>query len=188
MNNIEKSTQILREEHRLMECATLAFADIIKELQRGDALDHAARSGRSPNRSRPMLGDGITRRKIFSCPWCVLAEVALLSIPGALSTRQHQHIQPLLAHLEGAAHEYLQAAHGTPESLVRSLRNIIDFYPGHMWKADHLLFPLANELLSEVDQVVLLQQFDWIESVIDSDMDEQLRAIVAEFRPEPRTA
>jgi len=34
MKNIEKSTQVLREEHRLIESATLAFADIIKELER----------------------------------------------------------------------------------------------------------------------------------------------------------
>jgi len=71
---------------------------------------------------------------------------------------------------------------------VRSLRDVIDFYPGHMWKADHLLFPLGDELLSEADQQVLIQQFDWIESVVGSDIDEQLRAIVAEFRPKPRAA
>ena len=38
MKNIEKSTQVLREEHRLIESATLAFADIIKELERDTAL------------------------------------------------------------------------------------------------------------------------------------------------------
>jgi hypothetical protein len=57
-----------------------------------------------------------------------------------------------------------------------------------MWKAEHLLFPLADELLSEADQCVLIQQFDLIESVVGSDLNEQLRAIVAEFRPEPSRA
>ncbi len=53
-----------------------------------------------------------------------------------------------------------------------------------MWKADHLLFPLAGELLSAADQDVLIQQFDWIESAVGSDTDEQLRTVVPEFRPE----
>ncbi len=39
MKNIEQSTQVLREEHRLIERANLAFADIIKELQEGSVLD-----------------------------------------------------------------------------------------------------------------------------------------------------
>jgi hemerythrin-like domain-containing protein len=187
MNNIEKSTQILREEHRLIECATLAFADIIKELQRGNALD------------RRRVWEITQSFNTYVGRWHHAKEGFLLSMvrarggcsaeyPGRTFYEEHRHIRPLLGNLEGATHEYLQAAHGIPESLVRSLRDIVDFYPGHIWKADHLLFPLANELLSEVDQVVLLQQFDWIESVVDSDIDEHLRAIVAEFRPEPRTA
>jgi hemerythrin-like domain-containing protein len=135
-----------------------------------------------------MWGDGITQRKIFSCPWYVLRGGCSAEYPGRTFYEEHQRIQPLLANLAKTAHEYLQAAHCTPESLVRSLRDVIDFYPGHMWKADHLLFPLGDELLSEADQQVLIQQFDWIESVVGSDIDEQLRAIVAEFRPKPRAA
>jgi hemerythrin-like domain-containing protein len=98
---------------------------------------------------------------------------------------EHHHIHSLLVDLAKAAREYLEAFRVTRELLVRSLRDAVDFYPGHMWKAEHLLFPLADELLSEADQCVLIEQFDWIESVVGSDVNEQLRAIVAEFRPEP---
>ena len=71
---------------------------------------------------------------------------------------------------------------------MHSLRNVVDFYPGHMWKAEHLLFPLADELLSEMDQSVLIQQFDWIESIVGAEINGELRAIVAEFRSEPTRA
>jgi hypothetical protein len=39
MTNIEKSTQVLREEHRLIERAILAFTGIIKDLDADTALD-----------------------------------------------------------------------------------------------------------------------------------------------------
>jgi hypothetical protein len=57
-----------------------------------------------------------------------------------------------------------------------------------MWKADHVLFPLADDLLSETDQGVLVEQFSWIESAVGGDADEELRAIVAEFIPKPKAA
>ena len=187
MKNIEKSTQVLREEHRPIESATLAFADIIKELERDTALD------------RRRVWEIVQSFKTYVGRWHHAKEDFLLSMvrarggcsaeyPGRNFYEEHQRIQPLLANLAKTAYEYLQAAHCTPESLVRSLRDVIDFYPGHMWKADHLLFPLVDELLSEEEQQVLIQQFDWIESVVGSDIDEQLRAIVAEFRPKPRAA
>jgi hypothetical protein len=65
---------------------------------------------------------------------------------------------------------------------------VVDFYPGHMWKADHILFPLADDLLSEKDQGVLIEQFAWIESAVGGNADEQLRAIATEFHPKPKVA
>jgi hemerythrin-like domain-containing protein len=187
MKNIERSTQILREEHRLIESAILAFTGIIKEIDAGAALDRhrgweiaqsfKTYAERWHHAKEDYLGSMIPARLGSSAqyPVCTFYE-------------EHQHIRPLLADLAKSAHEYLGTLPGAPESLARSLRDVVDFYPGHMWKAEHLLFPLADELLSEADQCVLIQQFDLIESVVGSDLNEQLRAIVAEFRPEPSRA
>lgn len=187
MKDIEKSTQILREEHRLIESATLAFAEVIRKLDAGTALD------------RRRVWEIAESFKIYVERCHHAKEDFLLSMlrarggssgdyPFRTFYEEHQHIQPLLANLGKAAHEHLRMFHGTPESLVHSLRDVVDFYPGHMWKADHLLFPLADELLLRSDQEVLIQQFDWIESVVGGDINEQLRAIVAEFRPESTRA
>ena len=40
MRDSEKSTQVLREEHRLIESALLSFAGIIKRFETGAALEH----------------------------------------------------------------------------------------------------------------------------------------------------
>lgn len=79
---------------------------------------------------------------------------------------EHHRVELLLASLRKTATECLEAVHRSPEPLVESLRAVVDFYPGHVWKADHILFHLADELLSETDQDVLVEQFAWIESAV----------------------
>jgi hemerythrin-like domain-containing protein len=32
--------------------------------------------------------------------------------------------------------------------LIRTLRDLVELYPGHIWKEDYLLFPMANKVLS----------------------------------------
>lgn len=187
MRNIETSTQILREEHGLIENAILAFTGIINDLAAGNVLD----------RRRVWEIAQSFRTYVQRCHHS--KEDFLLSMvrgrggcsgeyPFRNFYEEHHHIQSLLSDLAKVIHEYLEALPGTPESLVHSLRNVVDFYPGHMWKAEHFLFPLADKLLSEADQIVLIQQFDRIESVVGADMHEELCAIVAEFRPEPSPA
>lgn len=101
---------------------------------------------------------------------------------------EHHRVELLLAELSKSAREYSEAVHGDSGTLVQCFGDVVDFYPGHMWKADHILFPLADELLSEKDQDVLILQFAWIDKAVGSGVDEQLRAIVAEFDPRPKIA
>jgi len=187
MNEAERSTQILREEHQLIGNATVAIADISKELEKGTALDRrqvweiaqsfATYVGRCHHAKEDFLLAMIRARKGCSADY-----------PIRSFYEEHHRVELLLASLTKTANEYLEDVHGTLEPLVQSLRDVVDFYPGHMWKADHILFPLADELLSETDQGVLVEQFAWIESVVGSDVNEQLRAIVAECHPKPRVA
>lgn len=187
MNNIETATRILREEHRLLENATVAMADVIEELEKGTSLDRrrvveiaqsfATFAGRSHHPKEDFLLSMVRTRR--GCT----AEYPVRSF-----YEEHHRVELLLAGLSKAAKEYLAAIDRSSESLVQSFRDVVDFYPGHMWKADHILFPLADELLSEMDQEVLIQQFAWIDSAIGSAADEQLRAIVAEFHPKSRIA
>jgi hemerythrin-like domain-containing protein len=85
---------------------------------------------------------------------------------------EHHRVEELIAQLKKTADEYLEAAEGSSERLVETLCDVVDFYPGHMCKADHILFPPADKLLSEADHAVLVRQFAWIDSAIGSDADE----------------
>jgi hemerythrin-like domain-containing protein len=186
-NDIEKSTQLLRKEHQLIESAIIAIADLIKELENGVALDRrrmwaiahsfATYVGRWHHSKEDFLLSMIRARRGCSADY-----------PVRSFYEEHHLVEVLIARLRKTADEYLAVADHSSENFIQSLRDVVDFYPGHMWKADHILFPLADEVLSEPDQTVLLQQFAWIDSAIGTDADEQLRAIVAEFRPQAKVA
>ena len=92
---------------------------------------------------------------------------------------EHVSTDPLLTGLNQAADQYAQS--GSFEPLVNCLRQAVDYYPGHMWKADHLLFPLADAVLTPADQHALQEQFVSIEQVVGGGMHARLRAIVEEF-------
>ena len=68
MNEIEKSTRILREEHQLIENALIAMADIIKRLEKDNTLDRHQLCEMAHTRSQLSWAGRITRRKIFCSP------------------------------------------------------------------------------------------------------------------------
>lgn len=182
MNVIEKSTWILREEHQLIGNAIEAIVGIIKELENDTVQDsrqvlEMAQSfvtfvGRSHHTKEDFLLSMIRARRGCSDEFPIRSFYA-----------EHHRVEVLLASLRKTANEYLEADAGSLEWLFGSFRDVVNFYPGHMWKADHILFPLADDLLSETDQRVLVEQFAWIESAVGGSADEQLRAIAAELHP-----
>ena len=187
MNDVEKATDVLREEHRLIANALVAMAASIKKLEKGYTLDRrqvwemagafVTFVGRMHHGKEDFLLSMIRARKGCSDEYAIRTFYD-----------EHHRVEELLARLRKTAAEYLDAADQDSERLIESLQQVVDFYPGHMWKADHVLFPLADDLLSDTDQGVLVEHFSWIESIVGGDADENLRAIVAEFCPRPKAA
>lgn len=181
------STRVLRDEHAVIETAILAFSGIVTQLATGASLDRAPvwemvqafkeYVERCHQAKEGFLLSMLRARGGFSSDY-----------PVAMFYDEHQRIQLLLSDLANAGYEYYRVAHGRPEHIVQAMRVLIDFFPAHMWKADHLLFPLADRLLSATDQEVLAQQFAWIDSVIGDDPREKLREISGEFPGDPDRA
>ncbi len=187
MKNIESCTRVLREEHHLIEEAMVAVAEVIREFEKGTSLDRrrvvelaqsfATFVGRCHHPKEDFLLSMIRTR--CGCTG---------DYPVRTFYEEHHRVELLLAELSKTATEYSATVQGSSERLVQCFGDVVDFYPGHMWKADHILFPLADELLSAMDQDVLIQQFAWIDKAVGSGADEQLRAIVAEFHPGTKIA
>ncbi len=187
MKKIETSTRVLREEHVLIEAAMVAFANVIKGLERGNASDR-----RRVVEIAQSFATFVGRRHHPKEDFLLSMIRTRCGCTGEYAVRtfydEHHRVELLLAELGKTAAEYSATVPGSSTRLVQCLGEIVDFYPGHMWKADHILFPLADELLSETDQDVLIQQFAWIDKAVGSSADEQLRAIAAEFNPGTKIA
>ena len=184
MDKIGNATSVLRNEHHLIERAILALAWILKELQTGTVLDHRrvlemARLFKSYLERCHHVKEDFLLSMVRAC------EGSFARYPVQSFYDEHHRTEPLLTGLVKAAQEHASRNGASTEALVRSLRDVIDFYPGHIWKANYLLFPLADELLRQADQHVLVQQFEWIESTVGHDTAEQFSAMVAEFCPQP---
>lgn len=65
------------------------------------------------------------------------------------------------------------------ESLTSTLHDLIALYPGHLWKEDYLLIPMAEKLLSREDQEELVKNFDEVEAGIKAGYHERLDAFPA---------
>jgi len=187
MDGVEKSTLVLRKEHQSIENATIAIAHIIKELERGGVLDRR-RVWEMVQSFVAYVGRWHHTKEDFLLAMIRAQRCSSTEYPVRSFYKEHHRVEELIAQLRKTADEYLEAAEGSSERLVKTLCDVVDFYPGHMWKADHILFPLADEFLSEADHAVLLRQFEWIDTTIGTDIDEQLHAIVTEFRPHAKVA
>ena len=184
MDSIENATSMLREEHHLIEQAILALAWILKELQTGTVLDprrvlEMAKSFKNYLERCHHVKEDFLLSMVRAC------EGSFARYPVQSFYDEHHRTQPLLTNLVKTAQENSQSNGANTEALVHSLRDVVDFYPGHIWKADNLLFPLASELLRQTDQHVLIQQFKWIESAVGRNCGEEFSALVAEFCPQP---
>ena len=179
MERTGSATSILREEHHLIERAILALAWMLKELQAG-----AAPEPRQVCEMAKLFKNYLKRchhvKEDFLLSMVRACEDSVARYPVQSFYDEHHRTQPLLINLVKAAQEYLHHNGSDIEVLTRSLCDIIDFYPGHIWKADNLLFPLADELLGPADQHVLIQQFKWIEFVVGDDATQKFSAVVAE--------
>lgn len=171
MDKIGNATSVLRKEHHLIEQAVLALAWILKELQTGTVLDH-----RRVLEMAKLFKNYLERchhiKEDFLLSMVRACEGAFARYPVQSFYDEHHRTEPLFTGLVKAAQEHSHSNGANTEALVQSLRDIVDFYPGHIWKADNLLFPLADELLRQTDQHVLIQQFEWIESTVGRDTSE----------------
>lgn len=187
MNAVDKSTLVLRKEHQLIENATITIAHIIEELERGAALERR-RVWEIVQSFAAYVGRWHHTKEDFLLAMIRVQRGSSAEYPVRSFYEEHHRVEELVARLRKTADEYLEAIEHSSERLVETLGDVVDFYPGHMWKADHILFPLADEVLSEADHAVLISQFAWIESAIGTDAGEQLSAIVAEFHPQAEVA
>lgn len=165
----KRATQMLEEEHHLIQQVVGAMAALADRLSEGGEAE------------KEMLVSLAEFMRVFveKChhekeenhlfPLLASKGVPVTGCPLGILIHEHQSGRKLVAELAEAAEAY---GKGDPEAngrLRASLQGLVNLYPNHIWKENYLLFPMTNKILSDDEQRELLEKFEQVEDSIGKD-------------------
>ncbi len=84
--------------------------------------------------------------------------------------REHRLAKELVDRLAKVVAVYVQSPEVVRYRLVDLLQQLAELYPAHIWKEDFLLFPLAQQNLSQNEQQDLKEKFEDVEREVGEDV------------------
>ncbi len=179
----KKATQILEEEHHLIQQVVGAMAALADKVSEGQPADKELLVNLDEFMRIFVEKCHHEKEENFLFPLLVRKGVPVAGCPiGALS-HEHQSAGKLTADLGTAVEAYLRSPADMGQFLVTTLRGIVTLYPGHIWKENYLLFPMTDKILAPKEQQELAEQFEAVERKIGPDVHrrfEQLATTLAE--------
>ena len=155
-----KPTEELEQEHRIIQQVVGGMAVLIEKLESGKEIDPAVLTDLSE--FMQTFGDRCHHGKEEQYLFKLLEKkgVPVSGCPLAVLLHEHEKGRRLMADLKLTSETYIRTPRAGKESLIGTLRRLIELYPAHIWKEDYLLFPMANKLLNDSEQRELLMQFE----------------------------
>ncbi len=87
-----------------------------------------------------------------------------------LLEQEHRSATQLVRELAKVSAAYIQNPLVMRSRVVALLRGLVDLYPAHIWKEDYLLFPMAQQTLSEAEQEDMADKFEDVEREVGQDV------------------
>ena len=84
--------------------------------------------------------------------------------------REHRSAKQLVGQLAKVAAVYVHNPSAVRYRVIDLLQQLVELYPAHIWKEDFLLFPLAQQNLSENEQQDLKDKFEDVEREVGEDV------------------
>ena len=165
----KKPTDILEEEHRVIEKIIHAMTALIKNLE----MDNAVALDDLHNIAEFMgvFGDtchhGKEEKELF--PLLIQKGVPAQGCPIAILTHEHEMGRQLVKGLRDATVAYEKKDASAKAQLVEQLTGLTNLYPDHIWKEEYLLFPMANKILNDSEQRELQATFEMVGKEIGRD-------------------
>ena len=159
-----KATEILEVENRTIQRAAASLALISADLAKGNRV--ATDTLRNLSQFLDVFLEQCHQRKEEAFLFRILEQkgVPASGCPLAVLSNEHAKERVLVRQFADAVDIYVRS-HGTVRaSLQATLHALLGLLPGHIWKEDYLLLPLADKILSPEEQDSLRRQFDQLES------------------------
>lgn len=171
----------LKHDHNVIQQAVAGISAIADLLESGQQLDPA------------VLFDVVQFLRIFAGA-CHHAKEEMFLFP-AIERRvnasgnrelhalknEHRRAAELVEHLAGIASIYAQNPVVLRPRLIPLLRSLAELYPAHIWKEEHLLFPIAAHELSRPEQEKIAERFDHRETEIGTDVHSAFELLAAKL-------
>jgi hemerythrin-like domain-containing protein len=84
--------------------------------------------------------------------------------------REHRSAKQLVDQLAKVTTVYFDNPAAVRYRVIDLLQRLVELYPAHIWKEDFLLFPLAQQNLSQTEQQGLKEQFEVVEREVGEDV------------------
>lgn len=87
-----------------------------------------------------------------------------------LLEQEHRSAAQLVLDLAKASAAYIENPLVMRYRVVALLRRLVELYPAHIWKEDYLLFPMAQQNLSQLEQEDMADKFEDVEREVGQDV------------------
>lgn len=179
----KKPTQILEEEHHLIQQVVGSMAALADRVYEGEQAEKQTLVNLTEFMRVFVEKCHHEKEDHHLFPLLVSKGVPVVGCPIGALTHEHEAGRKLTVELGAAVEAYLKSPAEMRQFLVMTLRGIIALYPGHIWKENYLLFPMTDKMLNEKEQQELAEKFELVERTIGLDVHhrfEQMTATLAE--------
>jgi hemerythrin-like domain-containing protein len=180
----KKPTDMLEEEHYVIQRVVSTFAVLAEELEAGrdvepETLQEIVEFMRT---FADKCHHGKEETHLF--PLLESKGVPVRGCPIGILTVEHQRGRALVSALASAIETYMKDRESASRSLIQTLRSLTELYPGHIWKEDYLLFPMTNKILDVDEQNNLRQMFLMVEKEIGPDVHQRFEQLAEKLQRE----
>lgn len=180
---MSKATPIeeLEAEHRLIQRMVAGMSILAEKLEGGETVDVSLLENIVAFLRTFADRCHHGKEEISLFPVLIRRGVPSHGCPIGGLTMEHEKGRVMVRELAAAIRGYATGEPSARESLVKSLRALVFFYPSHIWKEDYLLFPLAGKVLTPEDQLELRDKFETVEREVGPDVLKGFDEMVADL-------
>ncbi len=158
------ATTVLKEEHRVIERMLAVLATAAQRLEAGERI--------RPDLFREAVdfvrnfADKNHHGKEEANLFPRLEERGVPKEGGPLGMMLHEHDlgRGFIQAIENAIEGYEQGGEAAAQLIAENIRSYVQLLTEHVWKEENVLFPMADQVLSEEDQQDLAERFERVEA------------------------
>lgn len=160
----------LRHDHRVIQQVVAGMSAVAELLDSGKQVDPSVLSDLV--QFLRIFADQCHHEKEEQHLFPLLATKANVSTRRELESleRDHRSAKQMVGQLAKVAAVYVHNPAAVRYRVIDLLQQLAELYPAHIWKEDFLLFPLAQQNLSETEQQDLKDKFEDVEREVGEDV------------------